>query len=172
MAGALRPRRVGGFTVRRGLSEGIYALSEVAVGLENSPVLKSLFGGHEENRRVVEETQVKLRKRGGYMHIDDEDRSIVASLDYVNQGDERDLYLDFVHELTHIKQLMEGRQLFEPGFEYVDRPTELEAYSVVVKEGRRLGMTWEEIRDYLYAEWMNREEFMRLLRNLGVSISG
>ncbi len=163
--------RVEGFAVRRGLAEGRYALSDVAVGLENSPALRFLFGGLDESRRVVEETQVKLRKGSRYMHINDDDGSIVAGLDYVNRGDERDLYLDFVHELTHIKQLRGGRELFEPGFSYMDRPTELEAYSAAVNEGRRLGMTWREIRDYLDIEWMNREEFARLLRNLGVPSS-
>jgi len=160
-----------GFAIRRGLAEGRNPLSAVAVGLENSPTLQALFGGPEESRRIVAKTKVKLRNRRGYMHIDDEDGSIIASLDYVNHGDERDLYLDFIHELTHIKQLQEGRELFEPGFNYVDRPTELEAYSMAVKEARRLGMTWKEIRDYLDIEWIKREEFARLLRNLGVPSS-
>lgn len=163
-----RPGRVEGFTVRRGLTEGRYRLADIAIGLENSPALQALFGGPDASRHIVKETQVKLRKSRGYMHIDDGDGSIIASLDYVNQGDERDLYLDFVHELTHLKQLRDGMELWEPGFDYVDRPTELEAYGVAVQEGRRLGMTWKEIRDYLYTEWMKREEFAKLLRNLGV----
>lgn len=161
-------RGVEDFTVKRGLTEGRYRLADIAIGLENSPALQALFGGPDGSRRLAEGTQVKLRKSRGYMHIDDDDGSIIASLDYVNQGDERDLYLDFIHELTHLKQLREGMELWEPGFNYVDRPTELEAYGVAVKEGRRLGMTWKEIRDYLDTEWMNREEFARLLRNLGV----
>ncbi len=52
-------------------------------------------------------------------------------------------------------------------FEYVDRPTELEAYRHTVKEARRLGMSDEEIVDYLKVTWLDEEEVRRLARTSG-----
>ena len=56
-------------------------------------------------------------------------------------------------------------------FEYVDRPTELEAYKHTIKEARRLGMTDDEIVDYLRVTWLDEEEVRRLARNLAVKVS-
>ena len=38
-----------------------------------------------------------------------------------------------------------------------------------MEEARRIGMTEREIVDYLKVEWVNDEDFKRLLRALGVS---
>src|SRR3989442_8063858 len=59
-------------------------------------------------------------------------------------GKRRDIYLDVVHELVHVRQFREGKQLFPEGFNYPDAPTEIEAYKVCIAEGRRLGMTDRE----------------------------
>jgi len=171
LAGASGLGGIAGFTVRRGLCEGTYALADVAVGLENSPALHALFGGLENSRQLVSGMRLNLRRMRGYMYVDDRDGSLVASLDYVNKGDERDLYLDFVHELAHIKQLREGRELFDRKTEYAESPIEIEAYRVVVNECLRLGLAWKEIRDYIYMDWLEPEEFARLLRNIGVPVS-
>jgi hypothetical protein len=55
-------------------------------------------------------------------------------------------------------------------FEYVDRPTELEAYRHTIKEARRLRMTDEEIIDYLKVTWLDEDEVRRLARHLGVKV--
>jgi len=78
------------------------------------------------------------------------------------------LYLDVIHELVHIRQLREGKQLFDNGYEYVDRPTELEAYKVGVDEARRVGMSEEEVFEYLKADGMSEGEVRKLAKNLGV----
>ncbi|MCS4539406.1 MAG: hypothetical protein HYU03_01775, partial [Thaumarchaeota archaeon] len=79
---------------------------------------------------------------------------------------EKHLYLDLIHELVHVRQHMEGRELFDKRYSYVDRPTEIEAYSAAVKEAKRIGMSYEEIEDYLKVEWVTDEEFDRMLTNL------
>ena len=82
--------------------------------------------------------------------------------------------LDLIHELVHVKQFRDGREIsldFGKRFEYVDRPTELEAYRHTVKEARRLGMSDEEIADYLKVTWLDAAEVRRLARHLGVMIS-
>ena len=73
-----------------------------------------------------------------------------------------------LHELTHIRQWHAGRELWDRRYNYVDRPTEIEAYRVAVDEARSLGMTDREIADYLRVEWTSREEHERLCKHLGV----
>jgi hypothetical protein len=45
----------------------------------------------------------------------------------------------------------------------VDRPTEIEGYAVAIEEGRRLGLTAEDIVLHLSNPWMTAEEIDRLL---------
>jgi hypothetical protein len=118
------------------------------------------------------ETEVTLTANGTrYMHVDDEDGSLVVGLQYLRDADEQYLYLDIIHELIHVKQYLDGRELFDDEYSYADRPTEIEAYQYTVEEGRKLGMTNEEIARYLYVEWITGKEFARMLETLGVTPS-
>jgi hypothetical protein len=103
-----------------------------------------------------------------YMYIDDEAGNVVAGLGYLKEGEETIVYLDVLHELTHIRQWHEGKALWDRRYNYVDRPTELEAYRVAVDEARRLDMTDREIAEYLRVEWTSREEHERLCKHLDV----
>ena len=62
-----------------------------------------------------------------------------------------DLYLDLAHELTHLRQLAEGKNLWDHSIHYVDRLTEIEGYAVAVEEGLRLGMTEAQILSHFGA---------------------
>jgi len=73
-----------------------------------------------------------------------------------------------VHELVHVRQFGEGKPLFDEAYEYHERPTELEAYSHAIKEARRLGMSDNEIFEYLKVDWMSEDEVRKLARNLNV----
>jgi hypothetical protein len=68
-----------------------------------------------------------------------------------------------------VKQFMEGKELFDHNFSYVERPTEVEAYRTAVEEARRLGLGDRRICSYLKTEWMTDEEFGRLAKAVGVS---
>ena len=59
-------------------------------------------------------------------------------------------------------------ELFDKRFSYVDSPTEIEAHIIAVQEARRIGMNDEELADYLRVDWISEEEYIRLLRTLGV----
>ena len=99
---------------------------------------------------------------------------MIANANYLKKGETRAIYLDLIHELVHVKQLRDGRELslrFGKKFEDVDRPTELEAYKHTIKEARRLGMTDEEIVDYLKVTWLDEKEVRRLAKHLGVKVS-
>lgn len=102
------------------------------------------------------------------MGVSDQDGHLMVSAHYIKSGNERDIYLDIIHELVHVKQHLDGRELFENRWEYVDRPTEIAAYQHAVKEARRLGMTDKEILEYLKTEWMSEEEHKKLAESVGV----
>lgn len=103
------------------------------------------------------------------MYVDDSDVFIVIGMEHLRTADVRTLYLDIIHELMHVKQLMDGRDVYDERYEYVDRQTEIEAYQVVVDEARLLGMTDEAIMDYLDVEWVTKDGLRRLASRLGVS---
>jgi hypothetical protein len=158
------------FNVHRGLPAGRYKLSEIFSGLEEARPLKKFIRNRSLLRRLLKDTDVTLTEDGThYMHVNAQDGSLVIGLEYLNDADERYLYLDIIHELIHLKQHSDGRKLFDEEYDYADRPTEIEAYRYTVDEGRRLGMTEEEITEYLYVEWMTQKEFVRMLKTLGVA---
>jgi len=104
------------------------------------------------------------------MGVDDNDGHLRVNERYLSNGDKTDIYLDVVHELCHVKQHLEGKELFEIGYDYVDRPTEVEAYRYTVKEAQRLGLSDERILSYLRTEWMSKTDLQRLVRNIGVDL--
>jgi len=129
--------------------------------------VKSIFRGDTE--RVLRNLKVDLQSRTGYARVDDETGNIVVSLDYLRKGDERHIYLDVIHELVHIRQFMEGKELFDMRYGYLERPTEIEAYAAAVEEARRMGMNEDEIVDYLRVEWVTEDEFQLFLKTMGLS---
>ena len=79
------------------------------------------------------------------------------------------LYLDIIHELCHVKQHLQGRNLYDRSKAYVDRETEIEAYQVTIQEARRIGLNEDHIANYLRVGWITSEEHKRLVRRLGVT---
>lgn len=160
------------FRVNRDLPAGRYRLPLVFSGLENVRPLNKCIPNSLLLRKILDETEVTLTANGTrYMHVNDEDGSLVVGMKYLHDADERYLYLDIIHELIHVKQYLEGKELFDEEYSYADRPTEIEAYQYTVEEGRRLGMTEQEIAQYLQVEWMTKKEFARMLETLRVKPS-
>jgi hypothetical protein len=140
-------------------------------GLEGTESLIQCVGDPITLKSMFRETYVTITRDTRYMYVNDEDASLVVGLDYLRTADERYLYLDVLHELVHVRQLLDGMELFDESYSYVDRPTEIEAYKCAVAEGRKLGMNDDAIAEYLYVEWITRKEHARLLRTLGVKTS-
>ena len=93
---------------------------------------------------------------------------LMVSSRSLNSGDKTGIHLDVIHELTHIKQFMEGLELFDVHYGYTGRPTEIEAYSRVVEEARNLGLSDERICIYLKTEWMGERDLKLLAQKLNV----
>jgi len=156
------------FTANRALPEGDYDLRDVFSGLEDVQPLVKCVGDASTLRQILDRTRVTLKDEDGYMYVNDEDGSLVVGLEYLKSGDEAHLYLDVIHELVHVKQFLQGRNLFDHRYNYVDRSTEIEAYRCCVEEGRRIGMSERAIAEYLYVEWITKADHARLLKSLHV----
>ncbi len=140
--------------------------SEYFKGFEKIEAVRDIFG--EETEHVLRQIKVDITWLTGYMFVNNVNGHIVISGGYLKNGDRIDIYLDLIHELCHIKQFMQGRELFDDTYDYVDRPTEIEAYSHTVKEARRLGLSDERICEYLKTEWITHEDLKRLAETVDV----
>ena len=155
-----------GVCIERKASVGLHPFLSVFGGFERVRAVRGIFG--TRTKEVLAGLTVEVTEGRGYMRIADHEGSIMVNGKYLREGKEVDVYLDVIHELVHIRQHEEGRELWDKRYEYVDRPTEIEAYKVAVKEARRLGMTEDQVAQYLRVEWISEEVFERFLRNVGV----
>ncbi|MBI4214884.1 hypothetical protein HY546_02725 [archaeon] len=149
------------FHVNKQLAKGKYKLFEVVGGLETSKVLKKLLG--RPLGRFLSETVVEINRKKWIMFIDEKRKLISVNHAYLQKEEERTLYLDFFHELVHIKQLGEGKKLFHESLPYVDWPTEIEAYKLTVQEAREIGMGKKDIAEYLLVPWITKKEHALLV---------
>jgi GNAT superfamily N-acetyltransferase len=151
-----------GVTMNRGTAAGTTKpFAEVFSGFEAIETVRGLFGPDTEE--VISKLKISLDSPRGYLRVDGETGNIIINPEYLKTGHERHLYLDVIHELAHVKQFREGKELYDRRFAYFERPTEIEAYRVAVEEARRIGMDKEEIVEYLRVEWVTEEEFMRFV---------
>ena len=139
-------------------------------GFEKVDVVRRIFG--ERTEEVLSNLKVEFNGGRGYMGVSDMDGHIMISANYLHEGDIIDIYLDIIHELVHVRQFMEGKELFDHKYSYVDRPTEVEAFRYAVGEARNLGLNDERICDYLKTEWMSDADLKRLAETLNVRSEG
>jgi len=138
-------------------------------GFEKVEAVRRIFG--EKTEEVLCNLKVEFfSSRWGYMGVSDKDGHLMVSTYYLKHGDAKEIYLDLIHELVHVKQFMDGEELFDDSFEYVDRPTEIEAYRLTIEEARRIGMSDKEVYNYLKVYWMSDAEVAKLAEKLGVSL--
>ncbi len=136
-------------------------------GFDAVSAVQALFG--KRTRQVLANLRVEyFSVPWGYMGVSDQDGHLIVSTHYLKHGNPRDIYLDIVHELVHVRQFAEGMELFPDGIGYADTPTEVEAYRHCLQEGRRLGMNDRQLFEYLRVEWMSEKELRKLAKNVGV----
>ena len=143
-----------------------YPFTDYFRGFEKVKAIRRLFG--ERTEEVLSNLKVEFTWIGGYMRVSNEGHLVVNSR-YLKNGDRVDIYLDIIHELVHIKQLMNGKKLFDSEYSYIERPTEIEAYRYVVKEARRMGLNDERICEHLKTEWINSNDFQQLVKTLKIN---
>jgi hypothetical protein len=146
-----------------------YLFTDYFKGFEKVEAVRGIFGKNTD--AVLGNLRVEFAGMRGYMGVSNVDGHLLISTLYLKKGDMVDIYLDIIHELVHVKQFMEGKELFDDRFSYEERPTEIEAYRHAVEEARRLGLSDARICNYLKTEWMTDEEFKRLAETVNVDCS-
>jgi hypothetical protein len=152
--------------VVRTLPSGDHLYRSLLPQIGESPVVRRIESHRTPLSTLLADARVRIKRREGYCFVDIAIPAIVLSEAYYQKANPIDLYLDMAHELTHLRQLAEGQNLWDHSLDYVDRPTEIEGYAVAVEEGLRLGMTESEIIQHLSNPWMSEDETTRLRRNI------
>ncbi len=139
-------------------------------GFERVGALKKVFG--KRLGKALSTLEVHLypaHATWGYMWVNKKKGVLVINEHYLRYGKTLSLYLDIIHELVHIKQYSDGLELFDESYDYVDRPTEIEAYKTAVRECKRLGMNKRQIVGYLRVPgWISGRKLNRLCKNIGL----
>ena len=80
-------------------------------GFEKVEAVRGIFG--EKTEEVLNNLKVEFIWFG-YMGVDNSDGHLMVNGRYLSSGNKTDIYLDVIHELCHVKQWMEGKELFDP----------------------------------------------------------
>ncbi len=158
--------------VDRTLPRGEHPFTALLPMAAKSPALRRIAPLARRRTELLSGAVVRICGPKGYAFVDVTTPAIVLSERYYRSGDDLDLYLDLLHELTHLRQIGQGYDLWDERFDYVDRPTEVEAYAVAVEEGRRLGMTEGDVLHHLTNPWMTKAQVLRLLGHIDTFLGG
>lgn len=166
-------RRVGDeiceICVSRDAVAGVHQLRSLCRMVSSAPGIAQMLKERGLDSNFVESIPVQVEEDCDYyMYVNDTNGHIMCCISHLQNSDERIVYLDFVHETVHVIQLHDGRNLFDRRYRYSKRPTELEAYRVAVEEGRLIGMSEQELFEYLKVEWMDEREHAAMAAALGV----
>ena len=160
--------RVTGFRAKRTFSIGEYKLEEVFSGLESSSALVNVFGSEDELSKTLSHLKLRVEPFDSGLWLDRDTGTICIGFKHLSAARSDFLYLDVIHVLVHVRQFLEGRELYDQAFEYVERPTELEAYRQTVAEARRVGLNEDEILKYLRMDAADDSELGKLMEKIGV----
>lgn len=125
-------------------------------GFEKVGAVRAVFG--ERTEEVLRGLRIGFIPNSEmYMGIRDNDGNIAVGTYHLRDSPTRTLYLDIVHELFHINQRMTNGEWFHSEFMkfmqdrslYYASPIEIPAYEHTVREAERIGMSREEIVEYL-----------------------
>ncbi|MGC2289086.1 MAG: hypothetical protein WA688_04440 [Thermoplasmata archaeon] len=153
--------------IERDAPTKLYPFTRFFRGFEELSAIQKLFG--KSTAKVLRDLKVEFfSARFGYMGTSDVDGHLIISSRYLKTGEFRDVYLDIVHELCHVNQYRHHKPLFYPKLSYVDAPSEIEAYTFCVTEGKRIGMSDKALSDYLMVQWISPAEHRRLVRHVGL----
>lgn len=133
---------------------------EVFKGFERVQAIREVFG--DDTDEIIGRLKVTLvPSQYMYMGVSDYDGNLNVGTNHLRHSDLRTLYLDVVHELFHVGQYMKDKEWFgrehrkylrKTGFDvslYYRSPIEIPAYRHAVIEAQRIGMSHDEIVEYL-----------------------
>ena len=144
-------------------------------GFENVGAVRVVFGDKTES--VLRNLKVSfISNRRMYMGIRDDDGNISIGTYHLKNSDIRALYLDIVHELFHVKQFMKDKKYFHKEHMkfmgnralYYVSPIEVPAYMHTVEEAKRIGMSYDEIAEYLKMGPVSQKIFRKFLQEMNL----
>ncbi len=157
-----------GFRVKRRTRVGEYKLTDVFIGLDSSTSLLKVFGSKAEMSKILRHLKLRVEESDSGLWLDRNTGTICVGSRQLSAAKSDFLYLDVIHVLVHVRQFLEGKDLYDQAFEYVERPTELEAYRYTVAEARKVGMGDDEILKYLRMDAADDSELGKLMEKIGV----
>ncbi|MCI4352644.1 MAG: hypothetical protein L3K14_04570 [Thermoplasmata archaeon] len=181
---AALPEAPAPFGISRELPPGGYPLTKVFPGFTKVPPFAKYPTGARSRTSMVAGTKIQVVAGPTWMYVAPREvppfaesvgwqpftsatDCIVVGQTHLAKSPSITLYLDILHEFTHILQRADGRELWDISHGYVDSPTELEAYRFSLTEARRLGVPDSFLRSYLKVEWVSPKDHQKLLKNLG-----
>jgi hypothetical protein len=126
--------------------------------------VRQIFG--EKTQETLSNIEVEFTEFTEYMSVDFNGRLLVNPK-YLEEGSLIDIYLDVIHELVHVRQVMNGNNC-NHALPYVKRPLEIEAYKTSVEAAKALGLHDERIIDYLDSDLINENELSQLATAIGL----
>jgi hypothetical protein len=132
------------------------SFTEYFQGFEKVGAVRRVFG--DETEDVLKGLKIGfIPNRQMYMGIRDDDGNLAVGTYHLKNSPTRTLYLDIVHELFHIKQWRKDKKYFtrehmkfmQDRSLYYASPIEIPAYEHTVREAERIGMSRDEIVEYL-----------------------
>ncbi len=150
------------YLINHNLELGMYQLTDIITGLEYSVALNKIYGNKLKD--VLNTTEANVVSKPWQIWVDRETKIITINKDYLVHSDRGTLYLDFIHEMVHIWQISDGKNVFDRSVSYVDAPTEIEAYRYTIEDAERIGFSKTDIIDYLKVRWISKEEHLRLVK--------
>jgi hypothetical protein len=132
---------------------------------ENVEAVQQVFG--DETVEALSALEIEFTDSTLYMRVDYDGRLLINPR-YLESGSLIDIYLDVIHELVHVRQVMNGKNC-NHALPYVERPLEIEAYKVAVDEARALGLNENRIIDYLDSDLISAQELRKLVDALGIN---
>ncbi len=133
---------------------------------ERVETVQRIFG--ERTKNVLANLSVEFANTTLYMRVDDDGRLLINP-HYLSSGDFTDIYLDVIHELVHVQQVLGGKNCNHQ-LNYVERPLEIQAYRTAVVEAKGLGLDDNRILDYLDSDLVEEEELIQLAQALEIRI--
>jgi hypothetical protein len=172
-----------GFRIIRDTPVGRHPLLVVFPGLDKLPLAVRLQPDAARRARLFDETCVEVVDQDMWMYVAPQkvpkfrraqwkpvvtpgSDCIVVGQSHLAESPAIMLFMDIYHELRHVVQRQDGAELWPPGLTYVQRPTEIDAYRLVVDEARRLGISTDFLKEYLKVEWISDEEHRELLAKM------
>jgi hypothetical protein len=144
---------------------GVFSFKNYFKHFEKVEAVKRVFG--DKTHDALSNLEIEFTKSTIYMRVDNDGRLLINP-HYFEKANFTDLYLDVIHELVHVNQVITGQE-FQEELSYVEKPTEIEAYQVTVDEARALGLDEKRILDYLDSDLLSAEELQQLAATVGVS---